>query len=239
MKTNLRNDVDMLKTVNAYLADHNAIWGSMAPLAAAVAILNTGLAAINATAQDQETPTGDTLDKAAARDALEEVLFLMCQALSVLAHNASDNDLVVLTDVTPTTLDRMDGEALSNRAARVLDAANARQTELTTLHVTPANILELESALQNFNSIKATPRTRAAARKAQTASLASQTRDLKKHVRHTIDPMVNLFRRTNPDFVAGYRAARVIINRVATHSAKPSGATTPTAPITPTTPHTP
>ena len=106
MKTDQRNDVDMLKTVSAYLADHNAVWGSMAPFATAVRSLNDGIKAIDTTAQNQETPTGATQDKASARDALEDVLFLMCEALGVLAHNASDNDLFALTDVTPTTLDR-------------------------------------------------------------------------------------------------------------------------------------
>jgi len=233
MKTDQRNDVDMLKTVSAYLADHNAVWGSMAPFATAVRSLNDGIKAVDTTAQNQETPTGATQDKASARDALEDVLFLMCEALGVLAHNASDNDLFALTDVTPTTLDRMDGEELSNRAARVLAAANEKKTELETLQVTQANIDELDTALQTFNATKTSPRTRTAERKAQTESLGRQVRDLKKHLRHSIDPMVNLLRRMNPDFVAGYRAARVVIDRAATRAAAPS---TPTPPTTPTPP---
>jgi hypothetical protein len=52
--------------------------------------------------------------EAEARDALEDVLFLMCQALSVLGHIASDNNLTALTDVSPSTLDKMDAEELSN-----------------------------------------------------------------------------------------------------------------------------
>ena len=59
---------------------------------------------------------------------------LSAEALGVLAHNASDNDLFALTDVTPTTLDRMDGEELSNRAARVLAAANEKKTDLATFY---------------------------------------------------------------------------------------------------------
>jgi hypothetical protein len=230
MKTNLRNDVDMIKTVSAYLADHNAVWGSMAPFAAAVRTLNDGIAAIDATAQNQETPTGATQDKAVARDALEDVLFLMCEALGVLAHNASDNDLFALADITPTTLDRMDGEELSNRAARILAAANEKKTELETLQVTQANIDELNAALVTFNAVKSSPRTRTAERKAQTESLGRQVRDLKKHLRHAIDPMVNLLRRMHPDFVAGYRAARVVIDRAATRTAGKSSTPTPPTP---------
>lgn len=230
MKTELRNDIDMYKTVSAYLAEKNSVWGSMTPLATAVGTLNDGIAALDATAQNQETPSGATVDKAGARDALEDVLFLMCEALGVLAHTSSDNDLFALTDVTPTTLDRMDGEELSNRAARVLAAANDKKTDLARFQVTQANIDELDTALQTFNSVKTSPRARTAERKAQTQSLARQNRDLKKHLRNQIDPMVNLFRRTNPDFVAGYRAARVIIDRPATRTAAPTTPTPPPAP---------
>ena len=207
----------------------------MTPLAAAVTTLDDGIGALDATIQNQETPTGATQDKAGARDALEDVLFLMCEALGVLAHSASDNDLVALTDVTPTTLDRMDGEELSNRAARVLAAANTKKTDLARFQVTQANIDELDTALQTFNSVKKSPRTRTAERKAQTQSVGRQIRDLKKHLRNQIDPMVNLFQRTNPDFVAGYRAARVIVDRPATRTA----AASTTTPTTPPTPHTP
>ena len=120
---------------------------------------------------------------------------------------------------------------MSNRAARVLAAANEKKTELETLQVTQANIDELDTALQTFNATKTSPRTRTAERKAQTESLGRQVRDLKKHLRHTIDSMVNLLRRMHPDFVAGYRAARVVIDRAATRTAaKPSTPAPPTLP---------
>jgi hypothetical protein len=236
MEVKQTNQVNMFKAVLAYLNQNNSIWGSMAPFTAAVTSLNDGITGIDETAQNQETPTGDTQDKAEARDALEDVLFLTCQALSVLAHTESDNDLLALVSVTPSTLDKMDAEELSNRAAAVLAKAQAQQTSLAALHVTQTNVLELDTALQNFNATKTGPRTRAAERKAQTQSLAGKIRAVSGILRHQIDPMVNLFRRTNPDFVAGYRAARVIIDRPAT---RPTAAPTTPTPPTPTAPHTP
>ena len=236
MEVRQTNQVNMFKAVSAYLAENNSVWSSMPPFAAAVTAFNNGIAGIDVTAQHQETPTGDTLDKATARDALEDVLFLTCQALSVLAHSESDNDLLALVSVTPSTLHKMDAEELSNRAAAVLAKAQTKQTSLAALHVTQSNVLELDSALQNFNATKTGPRTRAAERKAQTQSLAGKIRAVSGILRHQIDPMVNLFRRTNPDFVAGYRAARVIIDRPAT---RPAAAPTTPTPPTPTAPHTP
>src|SRR5205085_8929183 len=91
---------------------------------------NNNIAAIDTAAQKQETPSGATQDKEGARDALEDVLFLMCEALSVLGHNAGDNDLVALTSVSTSALNKLDAEALSNRAAGVLAAANTKKTDL-------------------------------------------------------------------------------------------------------------
>jgi hypothetical protein len=231
MEVKQTNQMNMFKASAAYLADRKSVWSGMAPFVEAVRLLNEGIAGIEITAQNQEMPTGDTLDKAAARHALEDALFLTCQALLVLAHSESDNDLMALVSVTPSTLAKMDAEELSNRAAAISAATLTRQTGLATLHVTQANLDEVATALENFNATKTGPRTRAAERKAQTQSLATRFRAVSGIFRHQIGPMVNLFRRTNPDFVAGYRAARVIIDRRATRST--AAPTTPTLPIPP------
>jgi len=157
-----------------------------------------------------------------ARDALEDVLFLMCEALGVLAHTSNDNALFGLTEVTRTSLDRMHAEELTNRATSVLAAANTRKTELATMQVTQANLDELDQALQDFNATKTGPRTAIAERSVQTESLPRRVRTVNGILRNKIDRMVSLFRRTNPDFVSGYQSARVIVDRAATHAAAKS-----------------
>jgi hypothetical protein len=101
---------------------------------------------------------------------------------------------------------------------------------LATLQVTQANIDELNEALTEFNAAKAGPRTATAARAALTESLPKLVREATDILRNKVDPMVNLFSRSNPDFVAGYENARVIVDRAATHKTK--AATTPQTPQT-------
>ncbi len=225
MDTKLTNRVTMFKTVISYLDDNSSVWNTMAPLQTAFTEFKGEVAAIDTTAQQQEAPKGATDDKAEARDALEDVLFLACEALGVLAHTRNDNDLLALTDVTRTSLDRMGAEELTNRATSVLAAATTRKTELATLQVTQANLDELAQALQNFNAAKTGPRTAIAERSVQTESLPRRVRAANEILRNKIDRMVSLFKRTNPDFVAGYQSARVIVDRAATHKTK--AATTP------------
>lgn len=230
MEVKLTNRVTMIKTTGAYMTENHAVWNTMTPLQAAMTELDAKVVEIDTAAQQHETPKGATADKADARDALEDVTFLACEALSVIAHSAEDNDLAALTRVTRTTLDRMGAEELSNRAAAVLAQANTHKTELATLQVTQANIDELNEALTEFNAAKAGPRTATAARAALTESLPRLVREATDVLRNKVDPMVNLFSRSNPDFVAGYENARVIVDRAATHKAKAAKApATPTA----------
>jgi hypothetical protein len=65
---------------------------------------------------------------------------------------------------------------------------------------------------------------------AQTQSLESLIRDANGILRNQIDRLVNLFSRSDSEFVAGYRSARVVVDRAAAHKAtKTAGSTqTPT-----------
>lgn len=227
MDTVKANRATMFKTVDAYLDQNNAVWNGMAPFVDAAQAFKTKIAAIDAAAQKQEAPTGATADKASARETLEDVLFLTCQALSVLAHSGNDNDLLALTNLSASDIHRLTETELSNRAASVMTAANARKPGLATMQVTQANIDEFDQAIQNFNAAKAAPRTKTADRVAQTQSLSELIREGNEILRNRIDSLVNLFRRTNPDVVAGYKAARVIVDRAASHATGKGAGTAP------------
>jgi hypothetical protein len=231
MNRELTNRVTMFKTVDGYLDQKNSVWNGMAPFAAAVQQLKQKLTAIDAAAQKQETPlSGAAGDKAAARDELEDVLFLMCEALGVLAHTHNDHDLKALVDLSPTAIDRLNDEELGNRATNVSAKANAMKTELATMQVTQANIDELDEALQTYQAAKAKPRTAVVERSVQTESLSTLVRGTSNLLRDQIDRLVNLFKRTNPEFVAGYRSARVVVDRVAGHAAPKTVENSPTQP---------
>ena len=148
----------------------------------------------------------------------------------MLAHNGNNQDLLALTDVSRSDLDKMDAEALSNRATSVLAQANANKTELASLQVTPANIDELSQALTDFNEAKAGPRQATAERSAQTGALPALVREANDILRNQIDRMMNLFSRSHPDFVAAYKSARLIVDRAATRTAKAAGSTPGTKP---------
>ena len=66
----------------------------------------------------------------------------------------------------------------------------------------------------------------------QTGSLAQLIASVRSIFRNEIDKMVTKFRKTNPDFYNGYFAARVFVNRAASHAA-PIQSTAPAIPTPP------
>src|SRR5204863_494862 len=123
----------------------------------------------------------------------------------------------------PSHLQRMSDEDLANRATSIVNHTNGRVAELATLHVSQTNLDELNETLTNFKTSKSAPRAGIANRMAQTESLPELINEANDILRNQLDRMVNLFRRSNPEFVAAYRGARVIVDRPATHKAPPVG----------------
>ena len=229
METKQINRITMFKTVSLYLGQNNSVWSSMPQMVTAVEEFENTLTAIDEAAQKQDIPTsGITGDKSATRDALEDVLFLTSEALGVLGHTTEDRTLSALVKLSASALEQMSAEELSTRAQNVLAEATARATDLARMNVTQANIQELDQTLQAFNAAREEPRTATVARAVHRETLGTLSRQAASLLRNQIDPLVNLFRRTNPDFVAGYRGARVTVDRAATHRTKTAETQPPT-----------
>lgn len=93
--------------------------------------------------------------------------------------------------------------------------------------VAAADVTALDAARTAFAGMKTSPRETAAGRKAQTESLPQLIANVRGIFRNEIDKMMTRFKKSNADFYNGYFAARVIVNRAATHKTTPA---TPTLP---------
>ena len=221
MQLKQTNRIRMFTAVIAVLEQFQSVWSSMAPFAAAFQRFKDKVQAVNAAAQKQETVTaGSSQERENARDALEDVLFLVCEALGVLAHQSSNSELLALTNVSPSGLRQLNDLELANVATEIKAQTVSRVAELATLHVTAENLTELDEAMADFNEAKSAPRAATANRVAQTEALSQLIREASDVLLNELDRMVNLFRRSHPEFVAAYRAARVVVDRTGNRRAK-------------------
>jgi hypothetical protein len=99
--------------------------------------------------------------------------------------------------------------------------------------VTNAEVTALSDAITTFSGMKTAPRTAKATKSGATQSIASLVQSARSLFRNQIDKLMTPFRRSNPEFYAGYFTARAVVNRAATHKTAPAIApATPPGPAT-------
>ena len=130
-----------------------------------------------------------------------------------------NHHLAAKVNVTKSSLDRLVDSDLEQTAERVANLATANIAALAAHGITAADVTQLNTLRTTYAGIKTSPREAAAARKVQTASLSQSIASARSIFRNEIDKMITKFRKTNPDFYNGYFAARVIVNRAASHAA--------------------
>jgi hypothetical protein len=79
--------------------------------------------------------------------------------------------------------------------------------------VTQADVTELEGLTADFDAIKNAPRATIAGRAGHTATLPDLITNATGILRDRLDKQMTKFRKSNPEFYAGYQSARVIVDR--------------------------
>lgn len=225
MTQNQENITSMFETTLAFLGQNEAVWSSRPAFAEAVTEAKNAVAAVRGAAAQQESPMrGITDEKTQARVDLEERALEIADQVAALAARNSDVGLSAQVHVTRSSLDLAQDDNLVQVTERIHNAAEATATELGAYGVTAADVKALKNAITTFSGMKTAPRTAKAARSGATESVANLIRSARSIFRNQLDKLMTPFRRTNPEFYAGYFAARVIVNRTATKS--PAASTT-------------
>ena len=208
-----RNVIAMFKTVRTYMNDNAAVWNALPAAVVAVNDLSTGIENLNTAVQEQEDPTeGITLDKAALRDALEDRIREVGDAVYACASATGSNSLAAQVAVTPSELDTMSEQRVDDVATRVFDAGTANLANLADYNVTQVKLDALDQARQDFQDAKSKPRAKISEKAGLTATLPQMIRDVKSILRTRLDKLMTTFRLSNPPFFAGYQSARVVVD---------------------------
>jgi hypothetical protein len=232
MTQNQENIVSMFETTIAVLDTNNALWNGKAAFADAVTEAKEGVAAVREASARQESPTsGITDEKMEARTDLEERALEIADQVSALGAKTRNAALMAQVQVTRSSLDLSQDDNLVQTAERIRDAAKDNTAALKPYGINTADITALTNAIDTFSGMKTAPRTAKAARSGATKGVASLIKTTRSIFRNQLDKMMTLFRRSNPDFYNAYLAARIIVNRPATHtstiSKKPSAPPNP------------
>jgi len=232
MKRNLLNRTGMGATVAAYMNNNLTIWTGNKAVTTTMTALNGALGTVGGKAQIQETPiVGEEEKKVLIRHDYEDEIMRIAGQICSLATKNNDMSLAAQTELTLPQLDKMAADVLEAAGNRISGLATANLAGLADYGITQADITALDGMTGQFHDAKTAPRKAIATRAGQTKTLPPAVKTVISLLRNQLDKEMLMFKKSNPEFYAGYVSARVIVN----HGGRKSGSQPAPTPVPQTT----
>ncbi len=216
------NRIEMGNTVSAYMDRNKSIFGGNNAMKDTVADVNASLGRIAEKIGKQRAPTtGATQDKAQVRLSFEEKILEVADQLSALAEKNKNANLAAQVEMTLSSLDKLADDDLETAGKRVSGLATANLAALADYGIMQADVTALDSVTTQFHGVKSAPRTAIAGRAGETDTLPDELSVLTSILRNRLDKQMTRFKKSHPEFYAGYRSARVIVDRGGSGPDKP------------------
>jgi hypothetical protein len=232
MTSNQANKHSMYTATAKLLKDNAVKTGAIPAFAGSFGKLDSLLTQIGD--KDKER-MGKTPGKVAAKDEAEDALMtatvIVSSALTAFARSKGNTQLKEKAHVSENYLRHARSNEQVNIAKITYDLAKANEEGLAAFGITPTMLEDLKSRIAGYDAalkeVASGVAERVGARTA-VSDLFIQTDDV---VREEVDPMMQIFRVTDPEFYNDYRAARVIKDIGVRHTK--TGQPAPTAPGSP------
>ena len=228
MKRKYLNTTGMGATTAAYMNRNQIIWAGNKAVTDTMSKVNAALGTVDTKAQAQETPiVGEEELKVLTRHDYEEEIMRIAGQICSLATKAGDTVTAGQTEFTLSQLDKMSADDLERTGKRVSGLATANLTGLADFNIAQTDVTGLDGMTAQFDTVKTGPRTAIAKRAGQTKTLPPAVKTVVSLLRNHLDKEMLMFKKSNPEFYAGYLSARVTIDRHGKGNATPTPAPTP------------
>lgn len=208
------NNTGMFNTVSSYMTRNNSIWGGIPATTATMLEVNTNISQISDKLRKQQAPiSGATGDKNEVRSDFEDQILIIADQLSSLAAKNNDQTLGAKVDWNVSALDKLNDDELEATGQSVSALGTANLAALANYGIVAADLTALDALVTKFHGVKTDPRALIAGRKGETDTIPDLIRATKSLLRNQLDKQMTRFKKSHPEFFAGYRAARVIVDR--------------------------
>ena len=207
----------MFSTVDSLMDGNKSIWGGVPAINETTGDLKVIIADIGESIRKQAAATGGAGDeKTNVRLSFEEKILEIADQLSALAAKNNDALLGAQVEWSLSALDKMGVDELEALGRTVSGLATARLAALAALAdygITQADVTALDGLKTKFQGVKSAPRTAIAGRAGETTTLPVLISNQTSPLRNRLDKQMTKFKKSHPEFYAGYRSARVIVDR--------------------------
>jgi hypothetical protein len=208
------NIVEMADVVSAYMAKNSSIWQGNQAITEAVTELDGNLVVIEQLTKKQKAPVvGHAADKATVRDDLEYAILQIAAPIAALGAKTNNFTLEAQGDLTPAQVDKLAGEDLTATAQRISELATANLPALANYGIVPADITAVDTLVAQFEAVETKPREAVVDRAKETKQIGPVITSTRSLLLRQLDRAMFTYKRTQPEFHAGYESARVIVDR--------------------------
>lgn len=229
MTTKQENKLSMYLAVRTVCDRNNSIWQTLPAFVDASADFGTRIINIQTLAQKQAVDsTGLTLDKDQLRKAMALAAVELAKATNAYAKKIGNHDLDAKTMVSVSTYMQGRDTLAAPNALNLHAAVTANLAALAPFGVTAAKLTALKAKIDAYAASIAKPRDAVGSGSSATQQMGDEFDAADAALNDQMDALVSQFADSNPQFVADYNNARIVVDSGG-GGAKP----TPPAPPTP------
>jgi hypothetical protein len=213
MKSAQQAKLNMYDAVKTVCQDNAATVAAINAFKTALDEFRDKIDTIKEVAQQKDMPTtGIAADKKARKRNLSRIAGAIAGAVYAYAAATGNDILKQEVKFTTSELLRTKDAMLAPRCRNIHDLATANLAALADYGVTAAKLTELQTAVDAFAEAAPKPRAAKTVRSTIVASLAQLFAAADAILSERMDTVVGMFAATNPDFVATYQSARIIVD---------------------------
>lgn len=205
--------LNMFRATQKHCNDNPAIVSQIKAFQTAAGVLNTTIAGIIATAQQEDLVTkGITVNKTEAKKTLCRLAADIAAAITAYAVATKNNKLSEEVNFTHSDLIRTKDDQLPPRCKNIYDAAKANEAALADYGISSTTAGTLLTAISNYQAKVPDPRNAAAQKATIRTNLKNLVKEANQILKLQMDKTVLGFKTSYPDFVSTYKASRIIID---------------------------
>lgn len=209
---------------------HQALLADIPAAQEAISAATDLVQRILACGRKQKERSGEAQGKAAARETMLATTFTLCSGLKTLASNTGNATLAAQADWSRSALERGKEADVVSRCESLLALATENAAELAAkCKILAKDLKAADTAIKSFKAAQPKPRQRVAAGAAATRELPDLFGELDEVLLKQLDPIVEMFRETEPAFYNEYRVARAIVSDATAREGEATGGEVPKA----------
>lgn len=214
MNDSQSNNLDMYILVNDFYLDNQVTLDLVLARATAFGLLGTNLTAINAQVAGQSTnTTGVTQDKAALRNTLDNITVTVLSSAKVWANVTENNTLAAEFNYSLSDIQEIKDDTMQGFCDFRIQLVTDNLAALADYGIDNNAVTAWQDALDAFVNKVGSPRQAINTRHLHTANLKAIFKATGKLFRDRLDPLMLIFKTTDPELYAAYQQARIVIDR--------------------------